>query len=629
MTKEKTFKEYLSALPKQQLIALVQEGEGANKIVSVTQAVNQLFVKLTDETYLSTLYDSLDTESREVLRYLLFQGSIGADAVEISRFTAHCTDEEKFQLCVQQLQKILLVYGVRSAPYRYFVFKEIREIMVPLLINRWLAVFVPPGISEPLLAENGDPYSLFRDFIIFLLKLASEPIRKTKGSTLNRKQMEHWTPLFTHKFDFSTAEKGTYPKAFSLLLEVSSKQGLLYEDEKEIKLSDDGEQFLDLDDAVKARIFYSTLIDGNQKEKTDIFLKILLLASGKPVMKEELHKFLLMNEKNGNLSDLEDRLIALNLIQIKDVSSGKYGYLITSVGVEVLERKVFRIETANTITIMPTFEIMAPRFLSSKILKPLFLCCEAVKSDAFITFKISRESLFAGYEKGVAPKALVALLENSSHGVLPQNVRFSIEEWSDSWGALSFEMHFILRVKKPELYERVKGVVSGSSFVKEEFNGTGFSINASDYKALYEILEKLGYNPKPYSSLPMGECAQIRTSNYFQNNIVKKSFFETERTEFLLPEEFGKVKVMNGSLGRKYSGRMMRLPFNELVHVINYSMLMEQGIEVELTEGGNSYFQPKELLLHLSQPKVTGNNPHSGENVDIELAKIDRIRVKE
>ncbi|MBL8026421.1 MAG: helicase-associated domain-containing protein [Fibrobacteres bacterium] len=630
MTKEKTFKEYLTALPKQQLISLFNNGEEGGKIISVNQAVTSLQARFTDSEYLSGVYDNLEPENRDLLRYLLFQGGSGADIGELSSSSVIDEDESAISVRLQLLQKMLLVFGVKSTPYRYFVFRDIRETMIPVLTDRWISIKAADkenGVSK----TEGDPYSLFRDFVLFLLKLSIEPLRKTKTGFVNRKQVEHWSQLFTHSFVFTPDEKGVNPLSYDLFMEAALRHSLIEEDEKEIRLSENGDNYLDLDDKTKAALFYKAVADGCMKEKSEIVISMLQKAEGKGIPADDLASFLLLSKKKSkkcNGVDLLTRLTETKLIHSVVLKGGTKGYVASSLAEEVYGNGPLKVETAENATIMPTLEIMAPRFLSSTYLKKLFLCCEAVKSDAFITFKITKESVISGYERGVEPLELMQLLEKLSKNSLPQNVRFSLEDWSESWGAIAFEMHFVLRVKKPELYERIKGVVGTSTYVKEELPGTGFSINASNYPALMEILQKLGYNPKPYSTLSNHKGGRFKAKT-FNGDSKFKTTIESTHTEFLLPEEIGKVKISNIGFGRKYGGKFVSLPFNELVHVINYAMLMEQCIEVELTTGKNVYFQPRELLLQLSEPKITGVNPLDAASIEIPLNTIDKIKVKE
>jgi len=176
-------------------------------------------------------------------------------------------------------------------------------------------------------------------------------------------------------------------------------------------------------------------------------------------------------------------------------------------------------------------------------------------------------------------------------------------------------MHFLLRVKKPELYEKIRSVLSNTKFIAEELPGTGFSIRASDYQEVFSILTRLGYSPKPFTGPKNG--ADKKAVNILETYLSGKG--ETAGSgeeEFLFPEESEE--------------KIRPLRSNELVHVINYAILMEQGVEVEMKAGGTRVrLVPREIQLHLSEPRVTGVHPLNGDAVDVNLNEVDKIRVED
>jgi hypothetical protein len=518
---------------------------------------------------------------------------------------------------------------MRTTPFRYHVFKEIREPLFALLAERWVPANVVPEDDCINRGEEKEPYDLYRNFIVFILMLAKEPLRKTKTGSLNKKQLDHWHPLFPQQPE----------SIFELFVCIATALGLAEDTGMELCITQNCTGCLELDESAQAALFYSCILDLAAKHKCLYILELMNRAYGRYLPVDKLCDFFVMPNVDENVAFVDSGciniMLAANFIRCGKSRDDKRICTITELGRAALAGDKYKVETVNGITVMPTFEILVPKQLSVSALRILFMCCEPVKSDAFLTFMIGREALYEGFEKGVEPDSFIQFIGKASDGRIPQNVKFSLEEWIQSWGTVSFEMHFLLKIKSPEMYNKIKGAIGSSAYIKEEFPSLAISINPSDYKVLFDILVKLGYNPKPFTAVKNivagGSKKTQGDLRGFSKNFGKPDqiIFENDSSDFIFPEKTARDKGGISISGRKYAGKMVELPFNELVHVINYAMLMEQGIEIENDHGELLFFHPRELSLHSSQPKVSGVNQLSGAGFNIELAKIKRIRTRD
>jgi hypothetical protein len=191
-------------------------------------------------------------------------------------------------------------------------------------------------------------------------------------------------------------------------------------------------------------------------------------------------------------------------------------------------------------------------------------------------------------------------------------------------------MHFVLRTKKPELFDKVKSILKGTPFVADELPGTGFSIDIASYHELFSILTRLGLSPKPYAGPRRFSKVPAAAPGTILDSYVKKyGPGESDMAKpFIYPEEQKPEKPYKARSAGKYGRTLKHLPYQELVHVLNYSILMEQTVEAEFkNNGGRIRIVPQELHLNQSEPKLTAVNAVSGETQEIKLDDIDKIGV--
>ncbi|MFH0920861.1 MAG: helicase-associated domain-containing protein [Fibrobacterota bacterium] len=628
MHKERSFRDYLNALPKASLTALLY-GADSRRIVSTTAVVGEVFKKFFETPHLADSFAEMKDLEKEVFRFLLLQGGDGADRDLIQRHVRQASGD-KFDESLKQLQNRLFIYGLKSTPFRYFVFREIREALLPLLLAEGLRSLQR---TDDAGEERKAGDATFRDTTLFLLFLSRDSLKKTKNGAYNKKQLETMFRFFENKFDVGTAPADVLPAAFQEIVDFLLNREFTEADAEELRITAKGRKWLDQDNAERARSFYGPWLKKGLEDKSRFVLR-LLSSSGKPLETDGLAEFVLARAHGDKrpLPGLFGILYDLGLVTLPTHGKHHGGLRISERGMEWLEGKTFSVETSDRITLLPTFEVLAPRTASSQLLKFLFAISHIERSDAVMTFKVGKASLYEGFDRGIRPDTLLKKLEEASAHVVPQNVLFSLREWIDAYGAVSFEMHFILRTKTPELYHKIKCMLSGTAFIREELPPVGFSINAADYEEVFGILTRLGHAPKPFTTVKEGtDGARKPERNILDTYMSERGGDAGNGVEFLLPDEPVEAsrsqKHRNGS---KYGGKWKILPYHELIHVINYSILMDQGMELELKGGkGIVRLVPKELTLYLSEPKLSGIDFAGGEKVEVNLNDIEKVRVEE
>lgn len=100
--------------------------------------------------------------------------------------------------------------------------------------------------------------------------------------------------------------------------------------------------------------------------------------------------------------------------------------------------KVLNIDSTYTVTILPG--------LSLAKLLPLTHFLQINHFSVVSEFVITKQSVCAGFDKGLSPQQILELLENYSNYELPQNLKMSIEEWHNSYISAMIYYGYILRV---------------------------------------------------------------------------------------------------------------------------------------------------------------------------------------
>ncbi|UCC64953.1 MAG: helicase-associated domain-containing protein [Anaerolineae bacterium] len=85
--------------------------------------------------------------------------------------------------------------------------------------------------------------------------------------------------------------------------------------------------------------------------------------------------------------------------------------------------------TKGQVVVQPNFQIFALDPISDHVLATLDQFAERVSAERAIEYKLTRQSVYAGQQRGWTTKRIVEYLEGVSDVPLPQNVARTLEEW--------------------------------------------------------------------------------------------------------------------------------------------------------------------------------------------------------
>jgi hypothetical protein len=155
------------------------------------------------------------------------------------------------------------------------------------------------------------------------------------------------------------------------------------------------------------------------------------------------------------------------------------------------------VETERSFFVQPNFELLVPSRLDTDVLWRLEECADLVKADWMMVYTLSRATVYRALRLGRRQEEVVGLLERHARNELPQNVQFSVRDWSTAFGRLWFGSAFIVNCETPALADELLASRTLGGFFRGRLSPTVLVVNRDDHAALLARLEDEGYMPSP------------------------------------------------------------------------------------------------------------------------------------
>ncbi|MBN1592125.1 MAG: helicase-associated domain-containing protein, partial [Candidatus Coatesbacteria bacterium] len=144
----------------------------------------------------------------------------------------------------------------------------------------------------------------------------------------------------------------------------------------------------------------------------------------------------------------------------------------------------------------PDFEITAHRDFNRSAL--LFLSKFAVRTelDAVFKFQISKHSISRALQIGIEAKTIISFLKKHSTAGIPQNVEYSIKEWSAKFGNIRIRDAVILETADEFLMTEIMASGKITAGVQERVGKKTAIIDRENSGTIYKDLKREGYLPE-------------------------------------------------------------------------------------------------------------------------------------
>jgi hypothetical protein len=619
---KKSFNQYLNFLPKD---IIKQHLElPLNGLVSTSKLIEKLENELLDSGRFKESYIKLTELEKGILDMIALAGERGISLKEISEKCGKITDEEVIE-ALDTLLKTLMVYGTGGREERFYFFGEFGEYLEKISENGKDMV-THTGDSGQILECDG---IIIGDIMSVLGMIFMETVNRLQDSgSFSKKTIQEVTNrLCSLKFFESKSRDVLARQLLSVITDFLESSDLITWEEGTARLCPRSESWLLKSYCDKSsdwrkyveKICSSSLLhfsalqrvlsrDSNWVDYSWLLSRFYL--SGDSVLNESMPREIMLYFISGAVDLLMDEMKIKGLM----------------IGAEQNQA-----EPAMSVTVTPTFEVILPDAGNDRARFLLEIIGKFRNNQGLPIYKIDRESLYGGFDRGMDKERIMGELESYCSSAIPQNVIFMMNEWIKAYGVINFEELFVMKVDDSAILGKIETILkTGNRYIRKVLPGYGLVIEKRHYSEVFDLLKKLGYYPKPFRRIS-------DTEQPYADNILdtyeKVASQIPAKTEFILPG-IKNARYRKSSLGNnsKYGNELRSLPFNEMIHVIKYAVLMDFDLLMEYSENEQSpnliKVKPIELGRDWKEPKLTAKELTTGENRHFILDNIRRVKVE-
>ena len=313
-----------------------------------------------------------------------------------------------------------------------------------------------------------------------------------------------------------------------------------------------------------------------------------------------------------------------------------------------MAKKVLTVDSALSVRVMPG--------LSLTELLELVRFLEIKEFDTAVTFELTKESCLRGFDLGLGVDDIINVLEKYSCYELPQNLRFTVDDWHKLYSSASIFKGYVLCVESdkisvlesnPKLKKRVSKILAPGVYLLDVSGDEEASFVASelgfDYAGSVKTVKKkeraVGY-PELYDDDSPGLCENPSCESDFvpseekigehqkkMRDALSSMNLRDEQAEELLLRINRKIILFPGQLDgdtvryeRNEAGGM---DFSGKIHVIESAISSSSMLEVEFSNPDESR---KESSFLLGKPlSIEKENGLSYIRILTEPEKDERI----
>ena len=173
-------------------------------------------------------------------------------------------------------------------------------------------------------------------------------------------------------------------------------------------------------------------------------------------------------------------------------------YIMTETGERVFRGDPHPLDgiVSRTFTLQPNFEVIVGPELDPRVRFTLELMSECKKRDIILTNIMNRAGIARARERGMSVAEMLNFFETHSRTPLPQNVRFSIENWANAYGNVSFAPAMLMRFRDAATCESVMHIPEIAPFIRERLSDTALTVPAEHIRTIAALLRRSGYLPE-------------------------------------------------------------------------------------------------------------------------------------
>jgi hypothetical protein len=145
--------------------------------------------------------------------------------------------------------------------------------------------------------------------------------------------------------------------------------------------------------------------------------------------------------------------------------------------------------------IQPTFQLLAPPSCDYRVLWDLDTIAEFQRHDIMSEFLITQDSILFALRSDWTASSLDAFLLSITHNRIPDNVAYSVKEWCEKFGQVTFHRVMLLECKSRQLAEEITHIPGLKEVLGDRIGDRYFAVNDTEARDVYQKLMDSGYEP--------------------------------------------------------------------------------------------------------------------------------------
>ena len=499
-----------------------------------------------DGSLTERLIGELSDDNRRVLSLLAFSFDAGVHEKALIKKMEHLSSmgRETARTLVNALIPYALAGGVKEDDNLYFCPRGIAEQVRKNLIADIIACTESSG-TAPLVT----PPNVMEDIYAFLAEAHKETISLTLMGNVKKTFLDRvFNGSLTSADPFLSLSED-HRNAF--VIDYLKSRGLVIFDRRRVRAGEKLGEWLTLSSTDRYQDVVSFALNRILQDSYTIvaFTGIISeLTVGASFDVPAFANFLNFNTMtSGGFSRIEVRLRELLtlLYHLGMFSYKNDRFVLTVTGERFFSGKQLPIDenTSDFFTVQPNFEIIAGSEIHPLIRFKLELLSNRKNRDMVLTYEVTQEGITRARERGMNTEEILNFFKHHSRNPLPQNVRFSIENWAKSYGSIYFEKALLMRFRDESICSNVVHLPEISPYIKERLSDTVLLISQDHVHTITDILKETGYQPEIFGSPPVDTTLSAET---FQptaiRDILKDMSMPIIHSDFIFPDDL----IQNG-----------------------------------------------------------------------------------
>lgn len=207
---------------------------------------------------------------------------------------------------------------------------------------------------------------------------------------------------------------------------------------------------------------------------------------------------------------------------------------------------------------------------------------------------------------------------------LPDNVRQSLQTWTEARTLCSVRAVTVLQVRDPRRQKELASLPQLAPFLLEEIPGWGFVVDSRQEQPLRELLARFGYEPPPLRE----EEVEWRTTGSIPGSDLAEPIAFPSAADPVWPRPALPDREERPATRTRFSGELREVPAADLCPLLDYAVVVDAAIELTLRSAPRKVITlwPEGLDKRKSPILLKARNA-DGARRDIAIDSIRMVRL--